>query len=204
MLQVLAGSDFRNLKQPTPTDTLKEQLGAWLNKVFEHASQLRAGSVWVGRLVVVAFILAVCLGLGWGLWQLERLWRLRWMQESALPAASPAAAGDWTRWWQESRTASAAGAWRQAIHALYWAAITRLEARRLWPADRARTPREVLALMAPDDPRKAGLTQLTRSFERTWYGGRPADEADFRRAEGLASALIEGDHGAEQSMGSWG
>ena len=60
------------------------------------------------------------------------------------------------------------------------------------PADRARTPREYLALVAPEDPRKAGLAALTGSFERTWYGGRAAAETDYRNAEQLAAALISG------------
>jgi hypothetical protein len=82
--------------------------------------------------------------------------------------------------------------WREAIHLVYWAAIARLESRRLWPADRARTPREYLALIAPEDPRRAGLAALTGSFERTWYGGRAAIENDYRQAEAIAASLIEG------------
>jgi hypothetical protein len=36
------------------------------------------------------------------------------------------------------------------------------------------------------------LSVLTGSFERIWYGGRPADEADYIHAEELAAGLIEG------------
>ncbi|MGC2615074.1 MAG: DUF4129 domain-containing protein, partial [Terracidiphilus sp.] len=84
------------------------------------------------------------------------------------------------------------GLWREAIHFVYWAAISRLESRRLWPADRARTPREYLALVAPEDPRRPGLSQLTGTFERFWYGGREAGEGDYKQAEDLASSLIAG------------
>jgi hypothetical protein len=94
-------------------------------------------------------------------------------------------------WLEDARKAAAASQWREAIHFVYWAAISRLEARRLWPADRARTPREYLALVAAADPRRAGLAALTGSFERVWYGGRAADESDYRNAEQLARALIE-------------
>ena len=62
----------------------------------------------------------------------------------------------------------------------------------LWPADRARTPREYLALVAAEDPRKPSLAKLTGSFERIWYGGRPAGESDYRSAEQLATVLISG------------
>lgn len=51
--------------------------------------------------------------------------------------------------------------------------------------------------MASEDPRQSRLASLTGSFERTWYGGRKADEADYRRAESLAGALIFGNMAAE-------
>ncbi len=60
------------------------------------------------------------------------------------------------------------------------------------PADRARTPREYLALVAPEDPRKPGLLQLTNTFERFWYGGRTAQESDYKAAESVASSLMSG------------
>jgi hypothetical protein len=84
---------------------------------------------------------------------------------------------------------AAQGLWREAIHYLYWAAIARLESRRLWPADRARTPREYLRLLPAADPRRANLTTLTRSFERTWYGGREAGASDFKAALKQAAEL---------------
>ena len=108
------------------------------------------------------------------------------------PAAGAASARDWQLWLEDARRAAAAGLWREAIHFVYWASISRLESRRLWPADRARTPREYLALVAPEDPRKAGLARLTGSFELTWYGGRAAGERDYRQAEELAKGLIAG------------
>jgi hypothetical protein len=99
-------------------------------------------------------------------------------------------ARDWQLWLADARKAAAGGQWREAIHFLYWAAIARLESRRLWPADRARTPREYLTLVSPEDPRQSGLALLTRSFEHTWYGGREASESDYRHAEALAARLI--------------
>ena len=46
--------------------------------------------------------------------------------------------------------------------------------------------------MDSQDPRKAGLAKLTGSFERFWYGGRSAAQADYLNAEQLANALIAG------------
>jgi len=109
-----------------------------------------------------------------------------------MPAPGAASARDWQLWLEDAQRAANSGLWREAIHFVYWAAISRLESRRLWPADRARTPREYLALVDAGDPRKPGLSQLTHTFERVWYGGRDAGESDYKSAENLATALISG------------
>jgi hypothetical protein len=190
MKQVLAQRDFRNLEAPTARDSALEKLGEWLNQLLASAAKLQVHAAWVGRVIVGAFILVVCVGLVWGLMQLERRWRIRLVPEIDGPAAGAASARDWQLWLNDARRAAAAGQWREAVHFVYWASISRLESKRLWPADRARTPREYLALVAAEDPRRAGLATLTGSFERTWYGGRPAAESDYHKAEELAAALI--------------
>lgn len=192
MRQVLAGREFRDLKQPTGRDTALERLSNWLNHVFANIDKLRARSAWVGRALIWGFFLAVGTGLAWGLMRMERRWRIRLVPMSDVPAPDAASARDWQLWMADARQAAASGLWREAIHFIYWAAISRLESKRLWPADRARTPREYLALVAPEDPRRDKLAALTRSFERTWYGGREAGEDDYRAAEALAAELISG------------
>ena len=191
MQQVLAGPDFRNL-QPSVRDSVLEKLGNWLNRLFESAANLKARSAWVGRALVWGFVVAVCVALVWSLLRLERRWRVRLTPEGDRPAPGAASARDWQLWLEDARRSAESGLWREAIHFLYWAAISRLESRRLWPADRARTPREYLALVAAEDPRKPGLSQLTSTFERFWYGGRAAGEGDYKNAESIASSLIGG------------
>jgi hypothetical protein len=192
MRQVLAGRDFRNLQDPTVREKFLEKLRAWLTRILQSISRVVPTSVWVGRIVFWGFIIAVCVVLVWGLLQLERRWRMRLIPDSDGPAAGAASARDWQLWLEDARQAASAGLWREAIHYLYWASISRLESRRLWPADRARTPREYLALVAPEDPRKPELATLTGSFERFWYGGRSAAQSDYLKAEELATAMIMG------------
>lgn len=200
MNQVLAGREFRDLKQPTGRDTALEKLGSWLNRFFANVDKMRSRSRWVGRALIWGFFLAVGIGLAWGLLQIERRWRVRLVPMSDRPAPEAASARDWQLWLADARRAAADGLWREAIHFVYWAAISRLESKRLWPADRARTPREYLALMAPEDLRHDGLASLTRTFERTWYGGREASESDYRAAEALAGDLISGGSAASSSI----
>jgi hypothetical protein len=190
--QVLAGHEYRDLEETTAKDSAYEKVGNWLNHLLESAVRASARAPWLGRVLVWGFIGAVSVALVWGLLQLERRWRIRLVPEDRSPAPGSAAAIPWQQWLEEARRAAQAGQWREAIHLLYWASISRLESKRLWPADRARTPREYLALVAPDDPRHPGLATLTRSFERVWYGGGDAAESDYRRAEQIATALISG------------
>jgi hypothetical protein len=202
MKQVLAGREFSKLEAPSPLDRLEEKVGTWLNQLLETATRFGARSPWIGQALIWGFVLAVCTGLVWGIIQLEKRWRVRLTPDFAIPAPTAASAREWQLWLEDARKAAAAGLWREAIHFVYWAAISRLESRRLWPADRARTPREYLALVAATDHRRPGLATLTGSFERTWYGGRPAGEDDYRRAEQLANALISGSSPAASGGGA--
>jgi hypothetical protein len=200
MTQVLADPSFRNMDEAAAQETLLDKIGRWIrhwigrviDRIVASISKVVSRSVWIGRIILWGFILAVCVGLVLSLMRLERRWRTRLTPEGFGPAPGSASARDWQLWLEDARKSAAASQWREAIHFVYWASISRLESRRLWPADRARTPREYLALVAPDDPRKAGLAALTGSFERTWYGGRAAAESDYRNAEQLAAALISG------------
>jgi uncharacterized protein DUF4129 len=192
MQQVLAGRDFSGLEETDPKESALEKVGGWLNRVLESAMKASARAPWLGRALVWGFILTVCVGLVWGLLQLERRWRVRLVPEDRGPGPGAASAISWQLWLEEARRAAAAAQWREAIHFIYWASISRLESKRLWPADRARTPREYLALVDPQDPRRPSLATLTGSFERVWYGGRQAAESDYQRAEQIASALIAG------------
>jgi len=202
MAQVLAGRDFRDLEQLSVRDSMMEKVGNWLNHLLENVARLRARSAWVGRALVWGFILVVCVALVWALLQLERRWRVRLLPEQRTPAPESPSARNWQLWLEDARRAAAASMWREAIHFLYWAAISRLESRRLWPADRARTPREYLGLLTQEDPRHARLAALTGSFELVWYGGRAAAESDYRRAEEITTALIEGGSGGGSGTGT--
>jgi hypothetical protein len=204
MKQVLAAREFRNLHQASESDAILEKLGSWLNRFFANVDKLRTRSAWVGRALVWGFFLVIAIGLAWGLMQMERRWRVRLIPLSGGPAPEAASARDWQLWLADARKAAAAGQWREAIHFVYWASISRLESRRLWPADRARTPREYLALVAPEDPRQPDLASLTTSFERTWYGGREARENDYRTAEALAAGLISGSGSSIQHVAAEG
>ena len=174
----------RSLKQ-----RVLEKIGKWINKIIASLVQAGAKSKWIGITAEIGFVLLVCIALIWFLIRLEK--QSRFAPASLGPGAGAASARDWQLWLQDARVAASRADWRDAIHLLYWASISRLESSGLWPADRARTPREYLALLARENPQHPGLEVLTRSFERTWYAARPASEADFQQAEQLASQITQ-------------
>ena len=182
MGQVLAGRDFRDLEQPTVRDSMLEKVGNWLNHLLESVTRLRARSAWVGRLVVWGFILGVCVALVWALLQLERRWRVRLVPEGRSPQPDAASARNWQLWLEDARRAAARTVARgdslRLLGGDFAPGITPLMARR----SRAHAAR-VSGPGCSGRSAPRGLAALTGSFERTWYGGRAAEESDYRRAE---------------------
>jgi Domain of unknown function (DUF4129) len=183
-------------------DRLLEKVANWIDRALDNIAKVGAKSKWIGPTAEIGFGLLVCVALVWFLIRLERQGRFNAAMLQSGPGSGAASARDWQLWVEDARQAAARGAWRDAIHLLYWASISRLESSGLWPADRARTPREYLALLSKESDQRPNLTALTRSFERTWYAGRAAAEADFRNAEQLAASLGAGSSRASSRMGA--
>src|SRR5260370_23820308 len=113
MQQVLAGSEFRGLKQPDARDSLMERVNRWLNRLFENVDKLRTSSAWIGRALIWSFLLAVGVGLAWILIQMERRWRIRLLPDINGPTPDAASARDWQLWMADARDAAAEGRWRE-------------------------------------------------------------------------------------------
>lgn len=123
-------------------------------------------------------------------WFIRRLQMQRLdLSGDSAPHASAPSARSWQEWLEQGQQLAREGRGREAIHHVYWAAISCLESRRLWPADRTRTPREYLGLLSGNPETRAELSSLTRSFEHTWYGGRQASEQDFAEACGILERI---------------
>jgi hypothetical protein len=185
---ILAERAYQQSTKTTARDRFAEWLFNLLNRLFSGIARMGSGApwfVWALRILLLAVILTA---LAWFLVRVE--WNARHrLSLEVVPAPGAPSAREWQLWLQDAQAMAAAGRWREAIHLLYWASISRLESMGLWPADRARTPREYLALIAATDPRRNNLIGLTRAFERFWYGGRNAAETDYSAALALAAAL---------------
>ena len=185
---ILARKEYQGVSESTARERFIEWLENWLDNALSKLVQFGSSSPWIAFALRALLLGAICLGLVWALIRIERRSRIRLAPEPLAVPRTPSAR-EWQLWLADAHTMAAQDLWREAIHFLYWAAIARLESRHLWPADRARTPREYLRLLPAADPRRANLTTLTRSFERTWYGGREAGSSDFKAALKLAAEL---------------
>jgi hypothetical protein len=188
--RILAQKEFHPaVAGPSLLERAFEKIGNWIDTIIGKLEQAGFKSKWVGRTAEILFALALLIALVWFLIRLERQGRLAASQFLPGTGGAAASARDWQLWLEDARRAASQSAWRDAIHLLYWASISRLESHGFWPADRARTPREYLALLTQENAHHADLKALTRSFERTWYAGRPAAESDFRHAAEVAAKL---------------
>jgi hypothetical protein len=185
---ILARREYKGVTRVTVRERILEWLENLLDKILMRIAGVGARAPWIAQLLRGLLLAGICVALVWFLLRLERNARVRLVPDVEGGPATPSAR-EWQLWLKDAQAAAAGGAWREAIHSVYWASIARLESGRLWPADRARTPREYLGLLSGTDPRKPMLTALTRSFERTWYGGREAGAADFNAAMQLAAEL---------------
>jgi hypothetical protein len=141
-------------------------------------------------MLLMAVILVSCGGLL--LWFSRAARRQRLLIAAGGDASKSAAVSlrDSQLWLAEARELAAQKEWREAIHRLYWAAIAAMERRGAWRPDRARTPREYLALLGPESVSQHDLVQLTRTLERFWYGTESPGERDYDEARTVAERLV--------------
>jgi hypothetical protein len=164
-------------------DHAKDKLGEWIARLFMGIDRATTAAPWMGRALEWTFFLGAAVGL--------LVWLLRTVQRQrmrvALGAGATQATTGWTRetsdWRQQADAEAARGAWREAIHALYWAAIVLLEQRRAWRHNPARTPREYVRLLKPGTEAQLELRGLTGALERTWYGQREARAEEYAEAK---------------------
>lgn len=183
--QILARKEFHDAAGESWWERLKREVQMLVFRLLRNVIGSSAFPV-VSRIVVWAVaILAVCL-LAW--WLVRSYLR---SEEFASFSGEPEAvsAKPWRDWQAEARLAAEQGRWRDAIHLSYWSAISFLEGQGLWRPDRARTPREYLRLLPREDAHREPLHELTREFERAWYGSASANEGQFLTATAILERL---------------
>ena len=177
--EILARREFRAVHGDTWFDRLRDKvlaaLGRLFDKLFGHATHLpETGRLLTWIFIVAIFVLLAIVTIGW---LRRRSDEIHLDLAGAMPPQRK-----WREWLAEALAAAKRGDYRNAIRCAYWAGVLRLEDAARWQPDRTLTPREYLKKLAPEDLRRPALAELTRSFERTWYGYQPAGEPDFAQA----------------------
>lgn len=197
--KILAGAEFQR-PEPTLWERLKAKILGAILQIFTGIDRVTTQSPWVGRTLEWLLFLAAAVGL--------IVWALRMVQRQRLRVAlgaEPAKSSAWGRetedWWRQSEREAARGAWREAIHAIYWAAIVHLEARRAWRHNPSRTPREYVRLLKAGSTEQRELRGLTSALEQSWYGQREANAAEFAEARESFERLAEGVNTRETTAG---
>ena len=184
---ILESGDYPPAKAPSLLERIWSDFARWLlNSIIKAMpSGSSPSAIYLLELTVIAI---PCGLLIW--WFIRRLQvqRLGLSGGNAPHPSAPSAQG-WQEWLEQGQSLGREGRWREAIHHVYWAAISCLESRRLWPADKTRTPREYLGLLSGNPETRADLFSLTKSFEHSWYGELPASEKDFAEACGLLERI---------------
>jgi hypothetical protein len=179
--QVLAAAEFAPERKPNWLERKWHEFLLWIYDLLSRGVESVSNTpAWVRILLeVLLFLVPVLLLL---------VWLMRKVREDCLRPSSEGGPrpqigfSPKTDWPAMAEELARQGLWREAIHALYWATIARLESRKLWTASRTRTPREYIGLLESGSRARTALMEQTRLFELIWYGQRLATEDDFRRA----------------------
>jgi hypothetical protein len=181
--EILSRHEFRQVEKESWWQRLKRAAQRWLWNLISRVLESSAYPV-VSRIVIWGLlVLAVAVCAFW----IVRSYREKNVYAQFSGAPDAVSAKPWRDWQAEAQAAAQEGRWRDAVHLSYWAGISFLEGQGLWHPDRARTPREYLRLLPAGDQHRDPLQQLTRSFEKVWYGN---DEATAQTFAGT-SALLE-------------
>jgi hypothetical protein len=188
---VLALPEFQRKSETTWWDRAMSFLFGWLARMLSGIARAGAAAPWLGPVL----IWTLCIGAAAGLvfFVLRNLQRQR-LRISLAGAAAAKTAWDHEAWDWAKQAEEFAGReeWREAVHCLYWAAIVSLESRRAWRHDPTRTPRDYVRLLKPGSGQQRALHELTRMFERVWYGLREGCAEEYAEARGMYEALGSG------------
>lgn len=197
--KILAGSEFQR-PEPTLWDRIKAKIVSAIVRIFLGIDRVTTQSPWLGRSLEWLLFVAAAAGLLVWLMRAAQRQRLR-VAMGEEPAKSTALARETHSWRRQADEEAAKGEWREAIHALYWAAIVHLERRRAWKHNPSRTPREYVRLLKAGSTEQRELRGLTSALEQSWYGQHETGAEDFGTAKESFERLADGSAARESPGG---
>ena len=168
----------------------------WLMSLFPKEEE--EGGLFDLPKLVLGLVLLLVLAAVWLAWRTLR--RRRRRQEEPVPAGvapvPPAADEDplsreTSEWERYALELAAAGREREAIRAWYHAVLVTLFRRGLLHYRKGRTNWEYVSALAPGHTWRARFIEMTRLFEREWYGRDRSSPEALEESEGMARGLLD-------------
>jgi Domain of unknown function (DUF4129) len=181
------------------TDDLWQRIKDWWQRLFPDAAPRKGLLDRLLNLPVAVTLLVVALALA-GAWLAARALRQRRRRQEPAPDAAapppPAAdddplsreAGEWERY---ARELAAAGRHREAVRAWYHAVLVALFRTGALHHRKGRTNWEYVSALAPGYAWRSRFAEMTRCFEREWYGRDRSTPEALHEAAGLARSLLD-------------
>lgn len=174
---------------------LLDRLWDWFLSLFPEPN--RAGSrLRLDLKTVTLLVVALALVLAWVGWRVLRRRRRGPALAPAGPAPLPPAADDdplsreSNEWERYARELAAAGRHREGIRAWYHAVLVTLYRTGTLHHRKGRTNWEYVSAVPPGTSWRAGFAEMTRHFEREWYGRDQSDAEALRESEAMALAIL--------------
>ena len=161
---ILSRREFRASRNAEWSAELRRWITEWLQGLWRRLGGDRLNS----RTTALALAsLAILIGtVSFAVWLIRRstpkaVWPRTGLQPG--PALSSHA------WAVRAIAAARSGDTRETARCAYRAALGRLEEQGIWQIDEARTAREYLRLLQPEDPKRDLFGALVRRFELAWF-----------------------------------
>jgi hypothetical protein len=145
---------------------------------------------------VTGLVVGLALVLAWVGWRVLRHRRRGPALVPAGPSPLPPAADDdplsreSNEWERYARELAEAGRYREAVRAWYHAVLVALYRTGTLHHRKGRTNWEYVSAVPPGTSWRSGFAEMTRHFEREWYGREQSDPDALRESEAMALALL--------------
>lgn len=184
-------------------EPIAKAIGDFIDKVWEWLLDLlfpersSSGSlVGLNLAVVTVLVVVLALVLGWVGWRVLRKRRRGAAPAVAGPAPLPPSADDdplsreANEWERYARELAAAGRAREAIRAWYHAVLVAFYRAGTLHYRKGRTNWEYVSAVPPGTAWRSRFVEMTRHFEREWYGRDISTPEALRESEEMALSLL--------------
>jgi hypothetical protein len=173
-----------------------EKIWDWLLDLLFSGRSSGGSGVGLNLVVVTVLVVVLALILGWVGWRVLRKRRRGAAPAVAGPAPLPPSADDdplsreANEWERYARELAAAGRAREAIRAWYHAVLVALYRAGTLHYRKGRTNWEYVSAVPPGTGWRSGFVEMTRHFEREWYGRDRSTPEALRESEEMALTLL--------------